>query len=74
VNRAIGIFFFLLTSAVGLWLIGYGIYAGLIRRRLRRPYRSGEFFVARAAVAEGLFRMAVGGGLIALDLWLLLGR
>ncbi|HSD19069.1 MAG TPA: hypothetical protein VLC54_03465, partial [Anaeromyxobacter sp.] len=74
VNRAIGIFFFGLTSAVGLWLMGYGVYAGLIRRRLQRPHRPGDFFVGRAAVVEGLFRIAVGGALIALNVWLLIGR
>lgn len=73
-NRAIGILFFVVTSAVGLWLIGYGVYAGLIRRRLQRPYRPGDYVVGRAAAAEGLFRIAVGIGLLATDLWLLVGR
>ncbi len=71
-NRGIGIVGTLFTSAVALWLVVNGAYAGIVRRGVQRSYRRGDYVRGRSAVIEGVFRVVLGSAILALNAWLIL--
>ncbi len=71
-NRIIGIAGTIVTSIAGCWFVVHGVYAGIVRRKVRRTYRPGDYAIGRSAVAEGIFRVIVGAAIIALNVWLVI--
>ncbi len=71
-NTVLGVVGTAVTSLVGASLVVHGTYAGVVRRRIQRSYRSGDVCVGRPAVVEGTFRILLGGAILALNLWLVL--
>jgi hypothetical protein len=69
-NVALGLVGMTLIVIVGCFLLLYGLMAGVLKKRLAKPYRRGEYYEGRAAVVEGILRMVVGGALVALVIWI----